>query len=24
VKATPGGLGYVTTPPTGVTVIRKY
>lgn len=24
VKATPGGLGYVTSAPTGVTVIRKY
>jgi hypothetical protein len=24
VKATPGGVGYVTAPPTGVTVIRKY
>lgn len=24
VKSTPGGLGYVTSPPTGVTVIRKY
>jgi hypothetical protein len=24
VKATPGGVGYVTAPPAGVTVIRKY
>lgn len=24
VKANPGGVGYVTTPPSGVTVIRKY
>ena len=24
VKATPGGLGYVASPPSGVTVIRKY
>ena len=24
VKATPGGVGYVASPPTGVTVIRKY
>jgi hypothetical protein len=24
VKANPGGVGYVTSPPTGVTIIRKY
>ena len=24
VKANPGGVGYVTTPPTGVNVIRKF